>query len=596
MRTLFRAIGFLIVLGAIPQVLSAAWTPPAGFTRTPESFQGDAFAIAPDGKVAIGTASFGGGATIKVFQNAADAQAATSPIRTFTDPTYKFWGDLTFTNNDTLLFTENFDNDTAYRGTISTGASAPLAPVGSMPNAGGVVQVGSTIYCVAANGANANILYSVSGGTATAVVSNFGSGYAGGIAVDSSGNFLLTDSAGSLRRYTSSFSPLAPISLAGGNGSGAYDVAVDSEGDIFVTTNSTLTRIPFGTTTATQFGSPFGGAFAFISNLDYVGSGFEPSSGVGRLFINAVFGDDGAIIGATPSAIPEPATLAMLSLAIVPAFLRRRCRIAGAAALSACLFAGSIASTAQADHFFASKVISKQPGIQHQVGFTEASLALGAPRGGGGAEASTHVYNLGNGGYLTLGFDTANSQGHIVNGPGADFTVFENSFYADGDEHAAFAELMWVSVSTDGVYWARFEPTSKTLSPVPAYGTIDPDNVAKFAGVHPVYANADENAIDPFDPGVSGGDAFDLSDLAQSGAVTSGKVDLGNIRYVRLADVIGDGKRFDYVGRSIYDPTGPGSGGADVDAIAVINGVHLPEPAVALTLVAPALMRWRKIS
>ena len=49
---------------------------------------------------------------------------------------------------------------------------------------------------------------------------------------------------------------------------------------------------------------------------------------------------------------------------------------------------------------------------------------------------------------------------------------------------------------------------------------------------------------------------------------------------MELADhVIGDGSEFDRAGRAIFDPTGPGIGGADVDAIAVINGVHTPEPA-----------------
>src|SRR6266576_2784472 len=136
-----HAFGLVVVVSflsfLVPGFLHAAWVPPPGFTRMSETFIGDAFAVAPDGKVAIGTANFGGGANIKVYASAAAAQAASSPIRTFTDPTYMAWGDLTFTDSDTLLFSENVDKDTVYRGIVSSGASAALAPPGSVPNAAG---------------------------------------------------------------------------------------------------------------------------------------------------------------------------------------------------------------------------------------------------------------------------------------------------------------------------------------------------------------------------------------------------------------------------------------------------------------------------
>src|SRR5206468_3490868 len=154
------------------------------------------------------------------------------------------------------LFSENGDRDTVYRGLVSTGATTPLAPDGSVPNAGGVVQSGSTVYAVAANGPGINNHIALSGGAASAALSNFGTGYASGIAVDSSGNFLLTDTndptfagnPGNLLRFTNSFTPLPVIGLAGGNGNGAYDVTLDSEGDTYVSTGAKLTRIPVGTT------------------------------------------------------------------------------------------------------------------------------------------------------------------------------------------------------------------------------------------------------------------------------------------------------------------------------------------------------------
>jgi hypothetical protein len=115
---------------------------------------------------------------------------------------------------------------------------------------------------------------------------------------------------------------------------------------------------------------------------------------------------------------------------------------------------------------------------------------------------------------------------------------------------------------------------------VSAFGTIDPANVSGFAGVTPVLANVDTNTVDPFDASVSGGDSFDLSALSSDPLVTSGKVNLSAIRYVRLDDVVGDGSLTDENGHPIYDPTGPGNNGADLDAIAVINGgiAIAPEP------------------
>ena len=66
--------------------------------------------------------------------------------------------------------------------------------------------------------------------------------------------------------------------------------------------------------------------------------------------------------------------------------------------------------------------------------------------------------------------------------------------------------------------------------------------------------------------------------------VTSGQVNLSLIHYVRLIDIVGDGSSSDAYGRPIFDPTGAGIGGADVDSVAVINGTNNPEPA----LIAPA--------
>lgn len=570
----------------------AAWTPPAGYARTGESFAGDAFAVAPDGKVAVATANFAsGGATVKVYANASAAQAATSPLRTFTDPTFHAWGDLTFADNDTLLFSENFNNDTVYRGIVSSGAMTSLAPIGSIPNAGGIALKGSTIYVVAANNPGTGAVYTVSGGSASAILSNLGTGFLGGIAFDTSGTMLLTDTndpsflnnPGKLLRFDNALSPLSSIDLAGGGGSDAYDVTLDSEGDAFVTTNSTITLIPHGTTTAQQFGSAFTG-FPIITNLDYIGSGFEPNSGSGKLYVNAVFSDDGSIFSITP--IPEPASIAILGAgAVFVCLSRRRERTFAPLAVSLAVLATAFfTEAARADHFYATQVIDRTIGSQQQSGFTDPSLALGGPRGGGSDSASIDTYNLGNGGSITLGFNDGDTHRVIFNGPGNDFVVSENAFYQNDDPHKSFAEFMFVEVSTNGSDFARFPVYSSTLAAVGPFGTIDPDKTYCIAGVHPVYANVDDNTIDPFDPAVAGGDAFDLNKLVNNPLVTGGQVDLSHIHYVRLIDIVGDGSSFDAYGRPIFDPTGPGIGGADVDSVAVVNGTFNPEPA----LIAPA--------
>lgn len=615
-----RALGLVIGLGAIvhsSSLAGAAYVPPSGYARAAGTFAADAFAVAPDGKVAVGTNNFSGGATVAIYANVAAAATAGSPLRVFTAPSYKSWGDLTFVGNDALLFSENGGAGSVYQGNIVTGATTPL---GNVPSAAGVVAgAGGVVYATAATGPGANAIYQLSGGAATPLVNNIGTGYLGGIAVDQAGNLLVTDSndpnpfdatpfAGRLLRYGSNQSFLGSIDLAGGGGTGAYDVVLDSDGDAFVTTGSTITRVPDATLAAEPFGGGFS-AGAFLGALDFVGSGFEPGAGSGRLWINAAFADDGAVIGITP--IPEPGA-ASLILAVAGALRlsRRRRRALATVALAAngrrcgapttiaaaalvVVAVSAVTAPARAEQFYASQVVSTVVGAQQQSGFKDPNLALGGPRGGGTSTNSLHAYSLGNGGSITLGFgDGSPSERTISDGPGADFIVSENSFYDGEDPHRAFAELMWVEVSSDGANFARFPAYSGTPQAVPAYGTLDPAQISQFAGVRPVLANIEtEPETDPFDAAAAGGDAFELSALRCDPLVVGGQVDLGQIRYVRLVDVIGDGSSLDAAGRPVFDPTGFGIGGADVDALTVINGAHAPEPTAALPLAGLALAR-----
>jgi len=156
-------------------------------------------------------------------------------------------------------------------------------------------------------------------------------------------------------------------------------------------------------------------------------------------------------------------------------------------------------------------------------------VVLGPPRGGGAFQGSTDTFSLGLGGSIVLEF----TDNVVVDGPGPDFTVFENPFLVRGTTTGPpYAEPGTVSVSADGVHWATF-----------ACALDQPPYYPGCAGVYPVFANAaDPSAPSPLVPtttpiqdlvGVpvdsftpppgSGGDSFDLA-----------AVGIHAIRFVRI--------------------------------------------------------------
>jgi hypothetical protein len=124
----------------------------------------------------------------------------------------------------------------------------------------------------------------------------------------------------------------------------------------------------------------------------------------------------------------------------------------------------------------------------------------------------------------------------IVDAPGADFIVFENAFR--GPTGRPYAEPARVSVSRDGSTWVDFPFDSTTL--------------AGCAGLTPT------TGADPWDPAVSGGDAFDLS-----------TIDVDSVRWIKLTDVtriVLDNNQHPF-----YDPT---LSGFDLDVINVPHAVR----------------------
>ncbi len=151
------------------------------------------------------------------------------------------------------------------------------------------------------------------------------------------------------------------------------------------------------------------------------------------------------------------------------------------------------------------------------------------------------VVSLGRGGEITLTFDAP-----LADRRGFDFAVFENGT-SDG-----FLDLAFVAVSSDGETFVRFDSAYLGDTPVDRFGTFDTRVVGGLAG--------------KYRQGF--GHPFDLYALANAPEVLSGVVDLLHIRYVKLVDVIGDGRLEDSFGHPIYDPFPTyESAGFDLDAV-----------------------------
>ncbi len=186
-------------------------------------------------------------------------------------------------------------------------------------------------------------------------------------------------------------------------------------------------------------------------------------------------------------------------------------------------------------------------------------------------------------GYLTVTFPTG-----IRDGTGADFAVFENGF-TYGSPNGLFMELAYVEVSSNGTDFARFPSISTNTAPVAGSGAFagyDTSNVYNLAGKH----------------AAGYGTPFDLTDLLSDVSVLSGAVDLGDIQYVKLVDIPGNGSFLDGQGHPILDNwLTTGTGGFDFrlpvgQGVGVINVVPEPGGVALLTsgVAAALFVRYRR--
>ena len=208
--------------------------------------------------------------------------------------------------------------------------------------------------------------------------------------------------------------------------------------------------------------------------------------------------------------------------------------LASAAFLTACGSSGpeptpgDFASSAP----YATEIVSFEPGTGAGFGQDELpSVVLGPPHGKGTGAGSLDVLSLGRDGSIVLGFGAH----AITDGEGADFIVFENPFWAGGDPSAVFAEPGEVSVSSDGETWETFACDAEG------------DGSGHFSGCAGWTPTLEyDTTLSVISPEITGGDAFDLSELG-----------LVEARYVRIRDVGSQGA----------SPIA----GFDLDAVGLVN-------------------------
>jgi hypothetical protein len=177
----------------------------------------------------------------------------------------------------------------------------------------------------------------------------------------------------------------------------------------------------------------------------------------------------------------------------------------------------------------------------NRASFGDPTLAIGSA-----TTDPADVVSLGDKGWAIVQFEQP-----IINGPGSDFAVFENSF------SDTYLELAHVEVSSNGVDFVRFPSHSEVQDEVQihGFGATDPTMINNLAG--------------KYRGGY--GTPFDLEELT---GISS--LDVNNITHIKIIDVVGsvgDSATFDSFGNKINEPfsTPYESGGFDLDAVGVIH-------------------------
>jgi hypothetical protein len=213
---------------------------------------------------------------------------------------------------------------------------------------------------------------------------------------------------------------------------------------------------------------------------------------------------------------------------------------------------------------WADEVISA-PGAS-DAAYRDPSLAVNGARGGGWSQGGVDVFSIGfepGDDELVVGF----SGSAALDVDGEDLVVFENAFaVADGSR---FVDPAIVEVSPDGSCWIAFPHDYLGGEAASA----DPDDWVGFAGITPVLLNEDTNPVDPFDPELAGGDAFDLADLPAGDPCADDVLAAGAVA-IRITPA---GSAIDPDTGEVY-PHAAVANGPDVDAVYAREIAARPEP------------------
>jgi hypothetical protein len=210
--------------------------------------------------------------------------------------------------------------NTAYSATVAGGATL-LAPMGSVPHLSALtIGFGGELFAESAADVGAGAVYRLTGGGAVPFATGLGNGYLGGLAFDGSTLYVgdtgdaYSSGPGQVIELDSNGGVLGSVSLAGGGGTGCFDLALSPDGTLIASTGRTITM--GGGALGT-----FSGAYPFPTFLAFQGSGFQPYTGDGMLVVNGVYTDVGQLFAVRP--VPEPAAW-LFGLALVPLLRRRR--------------------------------------------------------------------------------------------------------------------------------------------------------------------------------------------------------------------------------------------------------------------------------
>ncbi|HUQ01117.1 MAG TPA: LIC_13355 family lipoprotein [Kofleriaceae bacterium] len=197
----------------------------------------------------------------------------------------------------------------------------------------------------------------------------------------------------------------------------------------------------------------------------------------------------------------------------------------GMADLDAMVVVDAASADAQTGPVALADIVHEAPGAESN---GDPQRAANGVRGGGASMGGFDVYSLG----LTPGVNDSItlrwSAGDAKNGAGDDLAVFENAFAVSG---GVFMDLVIVEVSRDGTTWRPIAHDYVTADET-AY-VRDPAAWHGFAGRTPVLLHAQDNAVDPFDRTLAGGDGFDLDDVVGTDAAAM-ELRAQGARYIRL--------------------------------------------------------------